>query len=290
MNVGEKIRKLRLEKMMTQSELSGDQVTRNMLSLIEKDKAVPSLQTLNYIASRLNVSPAFLLADEREEKMLVKYSKISDIRLAFKNKSYKICMDMCKRLGRHHEIKDDEIKLIMAECAIEIAKEEIFADRVRLACTYLDDAVAYSGETSYNTKHVDVAAGLMFDYLGELSPSIVSENLDFEDFSLESAKVLCTDNEFFRYVVAIKDTDSEYSFEKEAYRLHAQAKKCIANDELDKAYNLLNDVLKLNEPLVGVVLYNVFSDLEECCRRMGNSKNTRMYAEEKVTQLERLLS
>ena len=43
MNVGEKIRKLRLEKMMTQSELSGDQVTRNMLSLIEKDKAVPSL-------------------------------------------------------------------------------------------------------------------------------------------------------------------------------------------------------------------------------------------------------
>ena len=123
MNVGEKIRKLRLEKMMTQSELSGDQVTRNMLSLIEKDKAVPSLQTLNYIASRLNVSPAFLLADEREEKMLVKYSKISDIRLAFKNKSYKICMDMCKRLGRHHEIKDDEIKLIMAECALEIAKE-----------------------------------------------------------------------------------------------------------------------------------------------------------------------
>ena len=83
MNVGEKIRKLRLEKMMTQSELSGDQVTRNMLSLIEKDKAVPSLQTLNYIASRLNVSPAFLLADEREEKMLVKYSKISDIRLVF---------------------------------------------------------------------------------------------------------------------------------------------------------------------------------------------------------------
>ena len=290
MNVGEKIRKLRLEKMMTQSELSGDQVTRNMLSLIEKDKAVPSLQTLNYIASRLNVSPAFLLADEREEKMLVKYSKISDIRLAFKNKSYKICMDMCKRLGRHHEVKDDEIKLIMAECALEIAKEEIFADRVRVACTYLDDAVAYSNETSYNTKHVEAAAGLMFDYLGELSPSIVSENLDFEAFSLEGAKVLCTDNEFFRYVVAIKDTDSEYSFEKEAYRLHAQAKKSIANDELDKAYNLLNDVLKLNEPLVGVVLYNVFTDLEECCRRMGNSKNTRMYAEEKVTQLERLLS
>ena len=77
MNIGEKIKKLRLEKMMTQSQLSGDQVTRNMLSLIEKGKAVPSLQTLTYIAGRLNVSTAFLLADEREERMLKKYSKIN---------------------------------------------------------------------------------------------------------------------------------------------------------------------------------------------------------------------
>ena len=53
---------------------------------------------------------------------------------------------------------------------------------------------------------------------------------------------------------------------------------------------LLNDILKLDEPLSGVLLYNIFSDLEDCCRQLGNSKNARMYAEEKVTQLERILS
>lgn len=290
MKVGEKIRKLRLEKMMTQSELSGDQVTRNMLSLIEKDKAVPSLQTLNYIASRLNVSTAFLLADEREEKMLIKYSKISDIRLAFKNKSYKICMDMCKRLGRHHEIKDDEIKLIMAECALKIAEEEVYGDRIREACTYLDEAVAYASETTYNTKHIVTAAGLMFDYLGELSPSIVSENLDVDSVSLDSKRAFCTENEFLKYLVAQKDIGGEYTFEKEAYSLHVQAQRCVTRGELDKAYTLLGEVLKLNEWMAGVLLYNVFNDLEDCCRRMGNVKNAREYSEAKVAQLERILS
>jgi transcriptional regulator with XRE-family HTH domain len=32
MNVGEKIRELRLAKLMTQAELAGDHITRNMLS------------------------------------------------------------------------------------------------------------------------------------------------------------------------------------------------------------------------------------------------------------------
>ena len=82
MNIGEKIKRLRTEKMMTQAELSGEQVTRNMLSLIEKGKAVPSLQTLKYIASRLNISAATLLADENEEKLLYKSAKISNIKLA----------------------------------------------------------------------------------------------------------------------------------------------------------------------------------------------------------------
>ena len=287
MNVGEKIKKLRLEKMMTQADLSGDFVTRNMLSLIEKDKAVPSLQTLNYIASRLNVSSAYLLADEREEKMLVKYSKISDIRIAFKNKSYRICMDMCKRLGRTH---DDEIKLIMAECAFKLAKEEIYSDRIRAACVFLDEAVLYSSETVYNTKYIDAAVGLLFDYLGELSPSIISDNMDFESFEFEKAKTFCGDDDFLRYIIALKDVDNQYSFDKEVFHLHTEARRFIKMGELDKAYNLLNDALKLDEVLPGVLLYNIFSDLEYCCRQLGNSKNTRMYSDEKVTQLERILS
>ena len=41
--IGEKIKALRISKRMTQSELAGDQITRNMLSLIENGSALPSL-------------------------------------------------------------------------------------------------------------------------------------------------------------------------------------------------------------------------------------------------------
>ncbi len=287
MNIGEKIKRLRLEKMMTQAELSGEQVTRNMLSLIEKGKAVPSLQTLAYIATRLNVSPAFLLADDNEEQTLVKYSKISDIRIAYRNKNYRICMDMCKSLGRS---KDDEVRMIMAESALALAKEEIFADRVRSAWQQLDDAVMYASETSYNTRHVIASAGVLFDYLGQLSPSLMSENMDMESFDFDMSKNMCTDNDFCRYVVAMSDLDFDYSLENEAYELHTECKKLMKNGDYEKANRMLNDILRIDERLPGVLLYHVFSDLEECCRQLGNQKNARMYSAEKVSQLERILS
>ena len=65
MTTGEKIKKLRNDKMMTQAQLVGDHITRNMLSRIESNEANPSLSTLIYIADRLGVPAGYLLADEK---------------------------------------------------------------------------------------------------------------------------------------------------------------------------------------------------------------------------------
>ena len=56
--IGEKIRKFRKMRGMTQAELAGESITRNMLSLIENGGASPSLQTIEYLADRLGISPA----------------------------------------------------------------------------------------------------------------------------------------------------------------------------------------------------------------------------------------
>ena len=55
MNIGEKIKKLRTSKMMTQSELAGSAITRNMLSQIENEQVNPSIQTLRGLAGALRV-------------------------------------------------------------------------------------------------------------------------------------------------------------------------------------------------------------------------------------------
>ena len=66
MELGNKIRTLRKKQNMTQSELAGEHITRNMLSKIENGEALPSLDTLFYIAERLEVAPGFLLSENED--------------------------------------------------------------------------------------------------------------------------------------------------------------------------------------------------------------------------------
>ncbi|MER2028320.1 MAG: helix-turn-helix transcriptional regulator [Solibacillus sp.] len=64
MNIlGERIKKLRKQKRLTQTELVGERLTKGMLSLIENGKAQPSMESLRFIAKRLNVDVDYLLDD-----------------------------------------------------------------------------------------------------------------------------------------------------------------------------------------------------------------------------------
>lgn len=59
--LGEQIRKLRKQKKLTLEELAGSELTKGMLSLIENNKAKPSMDSLSYIAERLEVEISDLL-------------------------------------------------------------------------------------------------------------------------------------------------------------------------------------------------------------------------------------
>lgn len=84
--LGERIRKLRKQKKMTLEALAGDRLTKGMLSLIENNKANPSMESLAYIAKGLEVEITDLLEEismpelreilEKAEKL---YNKESDI-------------------------------------------------------------------------------------------------------------------------------------------------------------------------------------------------------------------
>ena len=64
MELGEKIRKARLEAGLTQRQLCGGEITRNMLSLIENGSAKPSMKTLQYLAAKLEKSVSYFLEDD----------------------------------------------------------------------------------------------------------------------------------------------------------------------------------------------------------------------------------
>ena len=61
--LGERIRKLRKQQKLTLEALAGDGLTKGMLSLIENNKAKPSMESLAYIADGLGVDVTELLEE-----------------------------------------------------------------------------------------------------------------------------------------------------------------------------------------------------------------------------------
>lgn len=67
MTLGQKIKSARLEAGLSQRQLCGDVITRNMLSQIENGSANPSMATLQYLASRLEKNISFFLQEQALE-------------------------------------------------------------------------------------------------------------------------------------------------------------------------------------------------------------------------------
>ncbi len=63
MTLGEKLKAARLEAGLSQRQLCGDRLTRNMLSLLEHGSAKPSMDTLQYLAARLGRPMRYFLDD-----------------------------------------------------------------------------------------------------------------------------------------------------------------------------------------------------------------------------------
>lgn len=63
MELGEKLKQARLDAGLSQRQLCGDAITRNMLSLIENGTAKPSMDTLRYLAQRLGKPVSWFLGE-----------------------------------------------------------------------------------------------------------------------------------------------------------------------------------------------------------------------------------
>ncbi|WP_295210576.1 helix-turn-helix transcriptional regulator [Ruminococcus sp.] len=87
--LGKRIKEARLAKKMTQSEVVGDFITRNMLSQIESGAAAPSIKTLEYLCRVLEIEPNALMPDENDCRSAYSADDYINIRKAFEQKNYK---------------------------------------------------------------------------------------------------------------------------------------------------------------------------------------------------------
>lgn len=296
MEIGEKIKRLRGAKLMTQAELAGSEITRNMLSRIENGAAQPSIGTVRYIAERLNVSPGFLLAGEDDEQLYFKSQEIENIKKLYTHKNFRLCRDICK----NSEWRDDELLLIEAESCLHVGVEEFSAGNLRAAIELFDEALECAEETIYNTDVIVAQISSYFDYMRIISPVLTSDN----EYEEAGRRLMITENGFCLYsgifCEADESTLEEVAFlqekmdmldENSSYALHLRARLMMERNDYASANELLHKLLfddsfDFPEPM----LYFVFCDLEVCCKETGDFKGAYEYSGNKIALLQKLIS
>lgn len=292
MTTGEKIKKLRAEKMMTQSQLVGDQITRNMLSRIESDEANPSLGTLIYLAKRLNVPPGYLLANEKEDELYKKSFALDGIKLAYKAGSYKICRQLCM----DYDGFDDEIVMIAAHASFYLAVEEFNKGNLKRAVMYFDEAISYETHTTYYTEHIKAESCMYLRYMARFSQNLSSSVIDEN-----SVEYFCAmSNDFCRYIYAIECVENSHTTfanslvskgeREDPTVLHLGAKLDMIHGNYRLAIIKLQQALNNNRAISRPVLYSVFSDLEECAKATNDFRAAYEYSTTKMDLLQKMLS
>lgn len=296
MTFGEKIKKLRTDKLMSQSELAGSEITRNMLSQIENGTAMPSLHTATYLATRLNVPLGFLLASEEDEAIYLKHTSIEDIKKAYISRNFELCYGICKNCNW----RDDELTLILAESSLRVGAEYFAKGYLHIAADFFDEAIDCCGNTIYNTDVIIAEARAYFAYMSLISPTLESGS----DDGRELERVFLSNDSFSVYSDIISDAErvgwdsvphlAERTArlpEKSTFALHVNARIMIAEGNYEGARSLLHKLLYADSyGLAEPILYFVFCDMEICCKEVGDFKGAYEHSTNKMTLLQKLLA
>ena len=291
-HIGTKIKDLRSAKMMTQQELAGDHITRNMLSRIENGFALPSLPSLLYIADRLSVTPGYLLASEDEEFHYKKMGRMPDILNTFSAGEWRICKDLCIGLSG----ADDEIRYIVFLCVFNEAKELFASGELREAAEMFDEAKRYADMTVYPTAPYVGECDMYLLCISGISPSLTT---DIEVIS--SPNLAAMSDAFCRYYSLLYWADNGHYTLFEDFRKmnfddnvgvfsdHINAKAKMKTGEYLEAYHTLKQILSASENIPAPMLYFVFTDLETCCRELSDYRGAYEYSSDRTGMLEKFL-
>ena len=119
MELGEKLRQARLEAGLSQRQLCGDVITRNMLSQIESGKAGPSMATLQYLAGQLGKPVGFFL--EEDTALSPNISLMQQARDAYAQHQYPYVLEILQEYRQPDDLFDQEYAYLTALAALEQA-------------------------------------------------------------------------------------------------------------------------------------------------------------------------
>ena len=152
MTLGEKLRQVRTERGLSQKQVAGTYMTRNMLSQLENDQASPSVKTLSYLSDVLQVSMSWLLEDGPRSGS----SQITErARNDYLDGNYRACLDSL--VGIDQKSEEDQLLMCRSSLAygLECFENGNFSEAENAAQTALSCHGPYITELDYlQAKHL----------------------------------------------------------------------------------------------------------------------------------------
>ena len=127
MTLGEKIKAARLEAGLSQRQLCGEEVTRNMLSQIENGSARPSMDTLGYFAGKLGKPISWFLEEHTVTSPNRRCMEAARAALAAEN--WEEALSLLEDYTTPDETFDQEKKLLEALSCMGLAKGALEAGK-----------------------------------------------------------------------------------------------------------------------------------------------------------------
>lgn len=276
MTLGEKIKRERKKRKLTQSDLANGRITRNMVSLIEKDLANPSLETLRHISARLELPLTFLVSDADDTFFYAKKEALSGILAAYNSKNYSVAVSRIEKL----EQTDDELSLILADSHLEIGKKLLSGGSLLSAEKHFAKALDYCATCCYDTSRISALSNM---YLS-VARNIQAPLLEFDTDAFSAATIHSFDIEFYKYLTL----DFDFPYTNSVYSNHLEAKKLIREKNYVNAVKILEEIgsAKRSADYNAYVVFGVYSDLESCYKQLFDFEMAYKYSSKRFSLLE----
>lgn len=136
MELGNKLKQARLEAGLSQRQLCGETITRNMLSQIENGTASPSMTTLRYLAGRLGKPVSFFL--EEDAVVSTNQRAMERAREACDRGDYAAAAEALDAFREPDPVYGWERQLLWTRTILALAEKALREDRSRYARELLE--------------------------------------------------------------------------------------------------------------------------------------------------------
>lgn len=269
LKVGARLKELRRYRCMTQSALAGEQLTRNMLSQIERGASLPSYATIVYLSEKLSVDPSYFFDGGPTIDDVAEREQLLFASAHFSSGNYALCLMDAEPL---RSVKDLQFLQILGHACYYLGVEAFTDGRLAESDCFFARSLNYIAATPFSA-FFEVRIRFMRMMIEQIRapkllniPSLFAGIPDDPLYSDELQYV------FLNALIdhgQIDDAVRLYaltSIKNPFFRSHFNARIAASMNNYDRAKTLIKEVVDDPSGIPFPFVYKAYDDLERYCK------------------------